>query len=198
MTDNEHQQYRMLEAERDAINELLKNKNVIITALKAQNVILRAAQKASEECDGPTMEQVRGKPLTAWMDNTLAARLGAVALAAGARTDGMAEHIDFGLRLRRLLEESGFEIHVIETPNVEVKDGALDGGWTAVGMSAYAAKLEQALKPFANHPEFQAPDDWPVTVIDRNELTGDPVAGVTAGDFRRAKFAMRFATSRPT
>jgi len=70
-------------------------------------------------------------------------------------------------------------------------DGALDGGWTAAGMSAYAAKLEQALKPFADHPGFQAPDDWPVTVIDRNEPTGDPVAGVTAGDFRRAKLAMR-------
>ena len=70
-------------------------------------------------------------------------------------------------------------------------DGAIDGGWTATGMSAYAARLEQALKPFADHPEFHAPDEWPVTVIDRNEPTGDPVAGVTAGDFRRAKAAMR-------
>lgn len=69
-------------------------------------------------------------------------------------------------------------------------DGALDGGWTAAGMSAYAARLEQALKPFAEHPEFYAPDDYPVTILRRLEPTGEPVAGVTAGDFRRAKVAM--------
>ncbi len=70
-------------------------------------------------------------------------------------------------------------------------DGALDGGWTAAGMSAYTARLEQALKPFADHPEFHAPDDFPVTILRRLEPTGEPVAGVTAGDFRRAKAAMR-------
>ena len=68
--------------------------------------------------------------------------------------------------------------------------GAIDGGWTAAGMSAYARKLELALAPFAKHPAFHAPDDWPVTVIDRNEPTGEPVAGVTAGDFRRAREAL--------
>lgn len=47
-----------------------------------------------------------------------------------------------------------------------------------------------ALRPFAEHPEFQAPDEWAVTVIDRNEPTGDPVTGVTAGDFRKAAAAM--------
>ena len=51
-------------------------------------------------------------------------------------------------------------------------------------------KLREALRPFAEHPEFQAPDEWAVTVIDRNEPTGAPVAGVTAGDFRRAVAAM--------
>ncbi len=52
-------------------------------------------------------------------------------------------------------------------------------------------KLREALRPFADHPEFHAPDEWAVTVIDRNESTGAPVAGVTAGDFRRASAAMR-------
>ena len=51
-------------------------------------------------------------------------------------------------------------------------------------------KLREALRPFAEHPEFQAPDEWAVTVIDRNDPTGAPVAGVTAGDFRRAVAAM--------
>jgi beta-phosphoglucomutase-like phosphatase (HAD superfamily) len=59
------------------------------------------------------------------------------------------------------------------------------------GVLVDSEPLARALKPFADHPEFQAPDDWPVTVIDRNGPTGAPVAGVTAGDFRRAKAAMR-------
>lgn len=65
-------------------------------------------------------------------------------------------------------------------------DGALDGGWTAAGIMAYAARLEQALAPFAKHPEFLAPDDWAVTIIDETNRT----AGVTAGDFRRARNAL--------
>jgi len=52
-------------------------------------------------------------------------------------------------------------------------------------------KLREALHPFANHPEFHAPDEWAVTVIDRAEPDGAPVAGVTAGDFRRAHEVMR-------
>jgi hypothetical protein len=60
--------------------------------------------------------------------------------------------------------------------------------WRPIGMEI--DRLRAALKPFSAHPQFQAPDDWPVTVIDRNEPTGDPVAGVTAGDFRRAAEAM--------
>ncbi len=69
---------------------------------------------------------------------------------------------------------------------VGLPDGALDGGWTAAGMSAYTKKLEDALRPFARHPDFHAPDDWPVTIIDEARRT----AGVTAGDFKRAKLAM--------
>lgn len=71
-------------------------------------------------------------------------------------------------------------------------DGALDGGWTAAGMSAYAAKLERALAPFANHPAFQAPEDWAVTFVD----AANRIAGVTAGDFRRAKEVLLFAPAQ--
>ena len=90
----------------------------------------------------------------------------------------------------RLLEEAANEIERLSRTLDGLPDGAIDGGWTAAGMSAYAARLEQALKPFADHPEFHAPDDFPVTILRRLEPTGEPVAGVTAGDFRRAKVAM--------
>lgn len=39
-----------------------------------------------------------------------------------------------------------------------------------------------ALWPFAAHPAFQAPDEWPVTIIDQESRK----PGVTVGDFRRA------------
>jgi len=51
--------------------------------------------------------------LTSSMDNVLASRLGAIALAAGdvGRRD-VGDAIDRGLILRRLLEEAGFELWV--------------------------------------------------------------------------------------
>lgn len=76
-----------------------------------------------------------------------------------------------------------------------------DQEWEATQLRDGAAEIErlrEALKPFATHPPFHAPDDWPVTVIDRNEPTGDPVAGVTAGDFRRAAAAMVPNLNSPT
>lgn len=72
----------------------------------------RQLATVTAERDALRVDADKCKPLTAWMDNVLASKLGKVALAAGARTDGMAESIDFGLRLRRLLEESGFEVRV--------------------------------------------------------------------------------------
>ena len=52
-----------------------------------------------------------GEPLTAAMANVLASRLGSVALEAGKpKHEGVGDSIDRGLILRRLLEESGFEI----------------------------------------------------------------------------------------
>lgn len=68
----------------------------------------------------------------------------------------------------------------------EIPDGALDGGWTAAVLDAYARKLEQALRPFAEHPDFHAPDEWAVTIIAQDSRD----AGVTAGDFRAAKNAL--------
>lgn len=56
------------------------------------------------------------KPLTSAMDNVLASRLGKVALEAGnPRHDGVGDSIDRGLILRRLLEESGFEIREVKS-----------------------------------------------------------------------------------
>lgn len=72
----------------------------------------RQLAAVTAERDALRVDAENCRPLTAWMDNVIAARLGKVALAAGARTDGMAESVDFGLRLRRLLEESGFEVRV--------------------------------------------------------------------------------------
>jgi len=46
--------------------------------------------------------------------------------------------------------------------------------------------LRVALKPFAEHPDFHAPESWPVTFKDATDRT----PGVTVGDFRRAKVVM--------
>jgi hypothetical protein len=48
-------------------------------------------------------------------------------------------------------------------------------------------ELTEALRPFAEHPDFHASDDWAVTIIDEDERT----PGVTAGDFRRARTALK-------
>lgn len=53
------------------------------------------------------------KTLTCWMDNTLAWRLGKIALDVGARQN-IGDLIDRGLTLRRLLEEAGFGLIIIE------------------------------------------------------------------------------------
>ena len=47
-------------------------------------------------------------------------------------------------------------------------------------------RLRAALEPFADHPDFHAPDDWAVTWINAE----DRIPGVTAGDFRRARAAL--------
>jgi len=45
----------------------------------------------------------------------------------------------------RLLEEAANEIERLSRTLDGLPDGAIDGGWTAAGMSAYARKLEDAL-----------------------------------------------------
>lgn len=57
---------------------------------------------------------------------------------------------------------------------------------------ARAEKLEAALKPFAEHDDFHASDDWAVTQID--DGSPDLIPGVTAGDFKRAKAAIASLT----
>lgn len=52
---------------------------------------------------------------------------------------------------------------------------------------AAAPDMYEALRPFAEHPDFHASDDWPVTFKDAE--IREP--GVTAGDFRRARAALR-------
>jgi hypothetical protein len=58
------------------------------------------------------------------------------------------------------------------------------------GGFAEAAKLieslVEALKPFAEHPDFQAPDDWAITIVNSYERT----PGLTVGDLRRAREAL--------
>lgn len=51
---------------------------------------------------------------------------------------------------------------------------------------AVIEQMREALKPFAEHPDFHAPECWPVTFAD--SVTRAP--GVTAGDFRKAKAAL--------
>lgn len=46
----------------------------------------------------------------------------------------------------RLVEEAANEIERLSRALNGLPDGAIDGGWTAAGMSAYAAKLEYELK----------------------------------------------------
>lgn len=93
-------------AERDKYKHTANDNFTMYKLLLDEKVALKA------ERDALKVDAENCKPLTAWMDNVIAARLGKVALAAEARTDGMAESVDFGLRLRRLLEESGFEVRV--------------------------------------------------------------------------------------
>lgn len=57
--------------------------------------------------------------------------------------------------------------------------------WTVQDLEKQVASLMEALKPFAEHSDFYAPDEWPVTFIDPSART----PGVTAGDFRRAREA---------
>ena len=58
------------------------------------------------------MKFSNGDPLTAAMDNVLASRLNDVAKKFNEQASG--DSIDRGLTLRRLLEESGFEVREIQ------------------------------------------------------------------------------------
>jgi hypothetical protein len=59
------------------------------------------------------------KPLTAAMDNVLARRLGRICLEAASPKHKVADAIDRGLILRRLLEEAGFHLILAKTPHDE-------------------------------------------------------------------------------
>jgi len=60
------------------------------------------------------------KPLTEAMDNLLAGRLGRVALEAGdPQRKDVGDSIDRGLILRRLLEEKGFGVIVLDRASGE-------------------------------------------------------------------------------
>lgn len=65
----------------------------------------------------------------------------------------------------------------------------IDGDAREAALREEVARLREALEPFAEHPDFHAPDDWAVTQFDNGDLMPEP--GVTAGDFRRARAALK-------
>ena len=72
-----------------------------------------------------------------------------------------------------------------ECATLPTVSGAFQWAWRSCE-SNKIKKLEAALRPFADHPAFHAPDNWAVTYLD----DAHEVPGVTARDFQIAKTAM--------